>query len=254
MSETTTDDFLGGRLQIQQPKDGYRAGIDPVLLASAVPARSGDQVLELGTGVGTALLCLMARVEGLIATGVERDEAMAGLARANLAANGMAGQIVTADLRDLPSELREISFDHVFANPPFFDRARGSAAPNDGRVSGRGHETPLAVWIEVALRRLKQKGTLTLIHRAESLPALLSALGDKTGGVHVLPLAARAGREAKLILLQATKGAKGAFRLLAPFTLHDGDAHAVDGDDYTNKTSKILRQGSPLSLREFTNR
>jgi len=43
----TRDEFLGGRLGILQPKKGYRAGVDPVLLAASVPARAGQSVLEL---------------------------------------------------------------------------------------------------------------------------------------------------------------------------------------------------------------
>ena len=57
-TETTDNAFLGGRVQLLQPRRGYRAGVDPVLLAAAVAARPGEAVLELGCGVGTALLCL----------------------------------------------------------------------------------------------------------------------------------------------------------------------------------------------------
>ena len=37
--ELTRNGFLGGRVQLWQPVCGYRAGVDPVLLAAAVPAR-----------------------------------------------------------------------------------------------------------------------------------------------------------------------------------------------------------------------
>ena len=60
----TLDGFLGGRLTIAQPKDGFRAGHDAVLLAAAVPARTGETILELGSGSGIASLCLAARVAG----------------------------------------------------------------------------------------------------------------------------------------------------------------------------------------------
>ena len=50
--EITRDKFLGGRLVISQPKKGYRAGVDPVILAASIPARSGESILELGCGVG----------------------------------------------------------------------------------------------------------------------------------------------------------------------------------------------------------
>ena len=60
--DITQDGFLGGKLRVSQPKTGYRAGIDPVLLAAACPAKPGEKVLELGCGVGVASMCLMARV------------------------------------------------------------------------------------------------------------------------------------------------------------------------------------------------
>ena len=62
---TTKDSFLGGRLTIEQPLGGFRAGLDAVMLAAAVPAREGDCVLELGSGAGTASLCLAARIAGV---------------------------------------------------------------------------------------------------------------------------------------------------------------------------------------------
>lgn len=248
MSETTVDAFLGGRLCLRQPRDGYRAGVDPVLLAASVPAHTGESVLELGTGSGVAALCLMARVQGLRMTGVERNAALARLAETNAAENGFDARMIQADLTDLPSDLRGMSFDHVIANPPFFDRARGSPAGEPTREGGRGQDTPLSNWIEIAVRRLKPGGRLSMILRVESLPCLLSHLDGRLGDVAVLPFAARAGRPAKLFLLQARKGAKGPFCLLAPFVLHAGEVHERDGDDYTPETTAILRDGAGLDL------
>ena len=56
MSDVTEDAFLGGKLHLKQPRRGYRAGVDPVLLAAAVPAQAGQSVLDLGCGVGAAAL------------------------------------------------------------------------------------------------------------------------------------------------------------------------------------------------------
>ena len=48
------DAFLGGQVHLYQPKKGYRAGVDPVLLAACVNATAGQSVLELGCGAGAA--------------------------------------------------------------------------------------------------------------------------------------------------------------------------------------------------------
>lgn len=39
-SALTEDAFLGGRLRLLQPVQGYRAGVDPVLLAASVDRKS----------------------------------------------------------------------------------------------------------------------------------------------------------------------------------------------------------------------
>ena len=50
----TEDEFLGGQLRLLQPRHGYRAGMDAVLLAASVPAEAGQAVLARGCGAGTA--------------------------------------------------------------------------------------------------------------------------------------------------------------------------------------------------------
>ena len=253
MTETTVNDFLGGRLRIRQPAQGYRAGVDPVLLAASVPARPGDSVLELGVGSGVALFCLMARVPGLSAVGVERNAQLARLAAKNAQANNLDAGIVEADFTEMPPDIRDMCFDHVIANPPFFDRSAGSASNSGSREDGRGEETVLSEWVDTAIRRLKPRGNLSMIQRIERLPEVLSCLDQRVGDVTALPLAARQGRQAKLFIVRAKKGTKGQFRLLSPFILHSGQEHLRDGDDYSPKASSILRDGGGLDLRALVN-
>lgn len=248
MTETRIDAFLGGRLHICQPVHGYRAGADPVFLAAAVPAKTGQNVLELGCGVGTASCCLMARVSGLLVTGIERDPTLSELAAKNCAALDPSAKIVVANIFDLPKDVTDQSFDHVFFNPPFFDRASGSAAPNPDREVGRGADVTLGAWLDVALKRTRPGGFLTLIHRMDWLPKAIKALGSRVGDIRVLPLQPRVGRSAKLFILQAKKGSNTPFTLLPPLILHKGDAHIEDGDSYTDAVAAILRGGAPLSL------
>ncbi|TNF21674.1 MAG: methyltransferase domain-containing protein [Rhodobacteraceae bacterium] len=245
-AETTDNAFLGGRLQILQPRRGYRAGVDPVLLAASVPARAGQSVLELGCGGGTALLCLGARVAGLHLTGVERQGAYAGLARENARRNGIKIAVIEADLDDLPPALRAQGFDHVIANPPFFSRAASSASADAGREGGRGESLPLARWLEVAAKRLRPGGHVTVIQRAERLPDLLAACAGRLGSLEILPLSPRQGRAARLVLLRGRKGGGAAFCLHAPVVLHRGERHARDGDDYTPMISDVLRNAAAL--------
>jgi len=90
-------------------------------LASAVKPKGAASVLELGCGVGVASLCLGARVSGLKITGVELQSDYAALAERNAVENGVRFEVVTGDVEDLPLDVRQRSFDHVIANPPYFE-------------------------------------------------------------------------------------------------------------------------------------
>lgn len=242
----SADAFLGGRLVLRQPVKGYRAGVDPVLLAAAVPARPGETVLELGCGAGTALFCLGARIEGLALHGVELQPAYAALARENARSGGIRAEIHTADIGDLPAEVRTMSFDHVLANPPFFPAASGTSARDPGRAAALAETRPLGDWVRVALRRLRPGGTLTLIQSADRLPDLLTAFGRRDGSVTVLPVVSRCGRPAKRVIVRATKGGRAPFRLLSPLVMHAGAAHVQGQDDYTPEVRAVLRDAQRI--------
>jgi len=248
VSETTCDAFLGGRVQILQPRHGYRAATDPVFLAAACPAKSGARVLELGCGVGVASLCLAARVPGLTLVGVERQAAYAALARRNAETAGADLSVVEADLARLPADLRQQGFDHVLANPPFFAHGDGTAARDAGREAANREATPLADWIATARARLVPMGWLTLIHTAARLPDCLVALQDGFGAITVLPMQPRPGREASRILVRARKGAHAPFRLLPPFVVHGSATHPGDAPDFTEAAESVLRHGAALPV------
>lgn len=242
------DGFLGGRLTITQPVVGYRAGADAVMLAAACPAKSGENVLELGCGAGVALLCLGARVDDLQLTGLELQPGYADLARQNAKTNGLPATIIEGDLTHMPAALRSHSFDHVIANPPYF--ASGTIAPDAGRGTARHEDVPLSLWIECGLRRLQPGGWLTLIHRAERLAEILANLGARAGEITILPVSARTGREAGRVIVLARKGARTPPRLLFPFIMHEKPSHLTDGEDLSAEAHAVLRQGVALNLRD----
>ncbi|MGJ8587855.1 MAG: tRNA1(Val) (adenine(37)-N6)-methyltransferase [Yoonia sp.] len=246
--DLTKDDFLGGKIAIWQPKRGYRAGVDPVLLAASVPAKAGQTVLELGCGVGTASLCLAARVPDLRATGVEVQSDYAALAQRNANENALPLTVVTADLRALPADLRQERFDHVIMNPPYFDRAAGTASYDTGKDIAFAGNTPLQAWLDVGARRVGPRGYLTLIQRMERLPEALDALAGRLGAIIVRPVAGRANRAPELFLLQARQEGKTPFRMAPTLIMHNGEAHLGDQESYTPEVARVLRNGADLPI------
>ena len=245
MDDLTQDAFLCGKLQLWQPRQGYRAATDPVLLAAACPALPGQSVLDLGCGVGAAAFCLARRVPDLRLAGLEVQPDYAALAQRNAVENGIAMRVEVGDLADMPKALR-VDFDHVIANPPYYPKG-GTPSPNAGRATALQIHTPLGDWVQAASRRLAPGGWLTLICGADGLPEVLAAMAGKLGSAAVLPLTAREGKPALRILLRARKTGRAAFRLLAPFVIHHGTFHDGDRESYTARASEILRGGESLS-------
>ncbi|THH36955.1 methyltransferase domain-containing protein [Aliishimia ponticola] len=241
------DAFLGGKLHLWQPVKGYRAGVDPVLLAASVPAKPGQTVLDLGCGAGAAALCLGVRVAQLQLYGVEREPAYAALARRNGLEAAQDFTVTQADLAQMPAPLRAMSFDHVISNPPYYDRAHGTAAPDRVREAALGEDLPLAEWIGIGARRVKPRGYLHLILKADRLADALSAMNSCLGSLEVLPLAPRVDRAAELVLMRGRKEGRAPLKLHAPLILHRGADHPGDKDHYTKVVSDVLRCGAPIT-------
>lgn len=237
----TEDRLLGGRVVLSQPREGLRAGHDAVLLAASVPARAGETVLELGCGAGAAFLCLAARVPGLAIVAVEREPALAALARTNAARNGLAGRVtvIEGDVAD-PGLRRALPrAAHGFANPPFW--SDGTAPPGALRRAAT-HDAALADWAACLAAAVAPRGSVRLILPAARFAEGLAALaGTGFGSPSLLPLWPRAGVAAKRVILGARRGGRGPGRVLPGLVLHAGEGP-------TPEAEAVLREAAALGL------
>lgn len=233
------DTLLSGRVLHAQRESGHRSGIEPVLLAAAIPARSGERVLEAGTGSGAGLLCLAARVAGISGVGVEQDGELVALARENVARNRLTGLEITQ--ADIAAFTDALPFDHAMANPPWY-APRATPSPDAARAVARhAKDGLLTVWAKALGRRLRHRGTITFIIHASALAECLAAFSAAGCGSHaILPLWPREGRAAKLVLVQAVRGGRGPSRMLPGLALH------AEGQHYTQAAEAVLRGGEAL--------
>jgi tRNA1(Val) A37 N6-methylase TrmN6 len=231
------DTFLNGRVKVRQPEKGFRAGLDAVMLAAAVPESA--TALELGAGAGTASLCLAARLPSIAITGIEIDRDLVQLANDNAAANGMQDRVrfAAANAFALPLEFKR-DYDCVLMNPPF--HGEGQASPEPGRARALMDDGTLGDWLQAGLKRTVSNGIFTAVLRADRMNEALSAL--PLTGVSVLPLWPKAGEPAKRILVQLRKGSAAPLRLLPGLILHD------DSGAYTGAADAILRGKAALAL------
>jgi tRNA1(Val) A37 N6-methylase TrmN6 len=234
---------LNGRLRLLQPVRGYRAGLDAALLAAACDAQPAARVLELGCGVGGALLAAAARRPQVRFVGVERDAEAAALARRNVALNGLEDrvEVLQGDVGRPFRELGVAPFDAALSNPPFFDDPQALRAPAPEKQGAWMADDGLEGWTGFLLKAVREGGAITLIHRADRLGDLLAALAPKAGSVQVRPVHPFADAPAKRVLVRAVKTGKAPLQLLPPLVLH-----VRDGAKHTPEADAILRGDAAL--------
>jgi len=254
--DVTTDAFLGGSLGILQPRTGYRAGLDAVLLAAAAPvlAGAGENVLDAGAGVGVVGLCVASRVLDARVTLVEIEPELAALAQENVQRNDLSGRVdvVTADVAAGGAafnaaadgtKLMPASFTHVLANPPYLAAGYGTEPPD--RLKAAAHQMAgedLDAWIRFLATAAAAGASATVIHRADALGSLLTSLERRFGTLKVFPVFPRAGAAASRVIVQGIKGSRAPLTVLPGLVLHDvGNAFRPD-------VEAILRHGAALDL------
>lgn len=243
----TRDAFLGGTLIVSQPRNGFRAGLDSVLLGAAVGPQTAS-LLDLGAGAGVAALVALAGSPSRHAILADNDPAMNALAAHNIEENGMGararvvGVDVTAPGRTrVAAGLAADHFEAVIANPPFFDAARGTAAAEARGAARQMPPAGLELWARAAATHCAPGGEAIFILPAARLAEILHAFADRFGAICVLPLCPRADEPATRILVRGKKGSRAPLSLLASRILHE-----PVGGAFRPEFDAILRGGARL--------
>ena len=192
-----------GPYTLSWPEGVFPLGGDALALGEFATVRPRWRVCDLGTGSGALLLLLARRAEGLSLTGVEQGPLAARTARDNLAANGLPGELVLGDWREIP--LPAGAFDLVVSNPPYFppDSGRGN---DPARMELHGGLEELCA---AAGRLLKNGGRFALCHRPERLCDVLCTLRAHGLEPKRLKLVAHSpAHPPALLLVEAVKGGR----------------------------------------------
>ena len=143
------------------------------------------------------MLCVAAREPQCRIVGLERQRELVRIAGDNVILNGMAARVsvMVGDLLQPPPRISAGAFDHVIANPPYLERGRANETPNPARAEATIEgDAELGDWIRFALAMVKPKGTVTFIHRADRIDAVLGQIAGRAGEVVVFPAVAGAGK------------------------------------------------------------
>jgi tRNA1(Val) A37 N6-methylase TrmN6 len=209
---------MDGRLKLIQSKDGYRFSIDAVFLSEFVTIRSGDVVIDLGTGCGIIPLILFLTKPLGYAVGLEIQNELADQAARNAVLNGFENrmEIILGDVKH-PS-FKKKSADVVICNPPYRKVNSGRINPDMRRAIARHELLASAEDILSAARGiLRKKGRVAMIYPAERLVDILARmrqfnLEPKRVQINYPDLHS----DAKLVLIEASLGGNPGLKILPP--------------------------------------
>ncbi len=195
LEECRRETLLGGRVEVWRSDKVYPPTIDAVLLAATIAAPSNASILDVGTGGGAASLVLLARNQSCAVTGLDMSGEAVALAGDSARLNHLEARFeaVTTDLADAAERLDGRQFDVVMTNPPFHDPEDTRHSPDPARSRAHLETMPIDRWLRLSIKRLRSSGWMHIIHRADRLPELLTAMVPHLGDLRILPFYPRAG-------------------------------------------------------------
>ena len=166
------DDLQLNGLNLIQKQQGFRFGVDAVLLSHFANIKSKHRVIDLCTGTGIVPFLAYGKYAPKEVIGLEIQEDMVEMANRSSALNDITDVVkfVHGDLKDKALLDSLGKFDVLTVNPPYKLNNAGIVNPNDKLAIAR-HEVmcTLEDVIVAARRLLKDNGRMFIVHRPERL-------------------------------------------------------------------------------------
>ena len=238
MSDETADTFFNGRLTVYQAAEGYRFSIDAVLLAAIPTPKSGETVVDIGTGCGIIPILLAYRYPNIQVVGLELQPELAAIAEKNVAANGLQHRIaiINTDARSFAQDRLGGPVEWVVSNPPYRSADSGRINPNCQRALAR-HEIHLTLkeLLSATRRILKTGGRFATIYPVDRTVDLFYEM--RAAGIEpkwMQSIHSRAGEKAKLVLVQGSMQGKPGMKVAPPLIVYQ------ENGDYTDAVSRLM--------------
>lgn len=233
----TLDDLQLNGLKIIQKKEGFRFGVDAVLLANFAKVKSKDCVVDLCSGTGIIPLIIEGKKNPQNIIGIEIQEDMVEMANRTSKYNNIYDkvQFFNYDLKD-EKNLRKLGkFDILTVNPPYKLEKSGLINEQSKEAIAR-HEIlcNLDDVIKAARLLLKDNGSMYMVHRPERIADILCTMRKYKIEPKVIKLVYPSLNKApNIVLIEGRRDAKKFLKWDKPLYIHNEDG------SYTEELNKI---------------
>lgn len=227
------DDLEFNDLKIIQNNDGFKFGVDSVLLSGfAREIRNGAKVLDIGTGTGVISILLSAKTCLKRIWGIEVQEDVADMARRSVILNNLEDkiEIINDNIKNIENYFDNNFFDAVVTNPPYQKNNTGLKSEDEKNLISR-HEIKCTLEdiIQKSFRILKDKGEFFMVHRPERLVDILYLMRkNKIEPKNIRFVYPNVLKKPNLVLIKGVKNANEFLKIEKPLIIYNEDGNYTD--------------------------
>ncbi|WP_314347529.1 tRNA1(Val) (adenine(37)-N6)-methyltransferase [Fusobacterium massiliense] len=233
--------LLNKNLKIIQRSDYFNFSIDSLLVSEFVSIKKDTKnIIDLGTGNAVIPLFLSKKTSAKI-FGMEIQKISFELAQRNININNLNEQIyiIYDDMKNYKKYFLNGSFDIVVSNPPFFKFNGNKELLNDlEQLSIARHEIEITLeeLIQTASLLVKDRGYFYLVHRADRLTEIISALQKFNFEAKKIKFCyTTENKNAKIVLIEAIKSGKAGLTILPPLVINKNNG------EYTEEVLEMFK-------------
>lgn len=236
--EEKIEDLEYNGLKIIQKKDGFRFGIDAVILSDFVKKNIDKSiVLDIGTGTGIISILLAGKTNAKKIIGLDIQQQVCDMAKRSVELNNLQErvEIVNGDVKNIENIIERNSVDIIVTNPPYQKGNTGLLSENESEKISR-HEI-LCTFEDIcksAKYVLKSKGEMYIIHRPERIVDIMCFL--RNNGIEpkeIRFVEPHLGEKPNLVLIKAIKNGNPFLKVHTPLVIYNSDR------TYTSEILKI---------------
>lgn len=236
-NDENIDDLQLKGLYLIQKKDGFKFGIDAVLLSDFAQVKKRHRVMDLCTGTGIVPFLVYGKYEPQSVFGLEIQRDMVEMAERSVKLNSLEGrvQFINGDLKDIDSLKRLDRFDVVTVNPPYKLNNSGILNPLDKLAIAR-HEVLCNLEDVIAASRvlLKDNGRVFIVHRPERLADIFTLMRKyKIEPKRVKMVHPKMGKAPNIVLVEGQRDGGAYLKWEAPLYVYD------ENGEYTKEIDEI---------------
>jgi len=229
------DDLQLDGLYVIQKKNGFKFGIDAVLLSDFAKDTPSRSTLDLCTGTGIIPILLSAKTKTPKICGLEIQPHIADMAQRSVVYNNLSEkvEIKCGDLKDATNIYPKGSFDKITCNPPYMKN--NSAVKNEAdtlTISRHEIMCTLEDVISVSSKLLRPKGRFYMVHRPSRLADIIYLMRTyKIEPKKLRFVAPSEGKAPNLLLIEGMRDGGAEMKVLPTLYVYDENGNYTEEID-----------------------